>query len=1102
SAGNNCEDIILDDITATITPADKTALTDAITAAKAYYDTIKGNTDYSEAADKLDKAIKAAEEVAAKDKVTKSDVSNAAEAVNKAKTTAEAEVKDIDDKKAAQAVIDKIAALPAKDEVTKEDKTAIDEARAAYNALTEAQKAKVTPETLKKLTDAEDKLVILQVMSEVSARTGSEMTYTGNPIQLINVPTTKLPEGYKMVYAVTTENKAPTDESLYTTDIPAKTEVGTYYVWYKVKGDGDHTDTEPKSVQVTITEIEITSIRLKAVNGTTMVPGASQQIEAVLMPSSASTKSLSWKSSNDKVATVSGGLVTVKPENEIDWGTSSSIEVEIKAASAKTEASITILVKKVEKKVTGVSIDPLSVKEDLKPGDTFRLTALIEPYDATDQTVTWESSDTTVAEISATGMVTIKKFGTATIKATSSSDQKMQASITLNVKEVKVEDITINAAGGDDYLVKGRSTRLSVTVKPDNATEKGIKWTSSDEKIAVVSGNVVTGVGAGKVTITATSASDPSKTAALTFIVFDSKDALYVEFTEGSEFTYTGRLIEPDVNVYYRGKRLMRGTDYTVSYKNNISASDGTNDKKAAKAIVTGKTVAAKAEATFRILPVDIGDDELVSVQEINIAPGKTASPVLYFGGKKLRSKAGWETYYIGRNENGVDMYVSHYIVKNFHNPYAGTKFKTSRPITVYGRGNFTGERELWVNVKSKAEINKMSRIKVKSFTPKARLYNGNPQPLSSDEIVVTDASDSSKILEVNKDYYISYPSDITSVGKVKVGIIGMGDYKGSYSKSYKIEAAKEDSDAIESVSISFNDTGDTYKAADRKTYASFVYDPAGVYPAVNVTVKFKDGCEKTLIAGRDYKVTYKNNKKAGAANKNKPATATVAFKGNYKKIKSRTEEFFIEQADLSSAAISAQDKAVTRASGKYPLSVPAADYSGVKVSKREYTVSYNSAGNAIDKNSKYSLETGKSVSVNVTITAKADANYKGSSSCSYTVTRPDTAAVNLSKAKLMICKDGDSSYKKVTKLSFTGLPVVIGEDEFSGYKLYVYTGKSLKNPTAVLKEGTDYTVSYSNNVRAGKATVIINAKEGSTAYTGSKTFNFRIVKGTMRWVK
>ena len=64
---------------------------------------------------------------------------------------------------------------------------------------------------------------------------GSGMTYTGSPIQLINTPTTALPAGYTMKYAVTTENVKPTDEKLYSTEIPTKTEVGTYYVWYGLK---------------------------------------------------------------------------------------------------------------------------------------------------------------------------------------------------------------------------------------------------------------------------------------------------------------------------------------------------------------------------------------------------------------------------------------------------------------------------------------------------------------------------------------------------------------------------------------------------------------------------------------------------------------------------------------------------------------------------------------------------------------------------------------------------------------------------------------------------------------------------------------------------
>ena len=97
---------------------------------------------------------------------------------------------------------------------------------------------------------------IAQVMSEVSAKTGSDMTYTGNPIQLINTPTTALPAGYTMKYAVTTENTKPTDENLYTTDIPTKTNAGTYYVWYKVVGDANHNDTTPACVEVKINPVD------------------------------------------------------------------------------------------------------------------------------------------------------------------------------------------------------------------------------------------------------------------------------------------------------------------------------------------------------------------------------------------------------------------------------------------------------------------------------------------------------------------------------------------------------------------------------------------------------------------------------------------------------------------------------------------------------------------------------------------------------------------------------------------------------------------------------------------------------------------------------
>ncbi len=81
--------------------------------------------------------------------------------------------------------------------------------------------------------------------------TANNRTYDGTDKPLVNVDDSTLVGG-EMYYAVTTENKAPTDEKLYTTEIPTKTEAGTYYVWYKAKGDDNHTDSVAGCITVTI----------------------------------------------------------------------------------------------------------------------------------------------------------------------------------------------------------------------------------------------------------------------------------------------------------------------------------------------------------------------------------------------------------------------------------------------------------------------------------------------------------------------------------------------------------------------------------------------------------------------------------------------------------------------------------------------------------------------------------------------------------------------------------------------------------------------------------------------------------------------------------
>ena len=73
----------------------------------------------------------------------------------------------------------------------------------------------------------------------VTAPTPKTLTYTGSAQELVNAGST---EDGTLYYAVTTENVAPTDDNLYTTPIPTKTDAGTYYVWYKVVGDDNHND--------------------------------------------------------------------------------------------------------------------------------------------------------------------------------------------------------------------------------------------------------------------------------------------------------------------------------------------------------------------------------------------------------------------------------------------------------------------------------------------------------------------------------------------------------------------------------------------------------------------------------------------------------------------------------------------------------------------------------------------------------------------------------------------------------------------------------------------------------------------------------------------
>ena len=167
--------------------------------------------------------------------------------------------------------------------------------------------------------------------------------------------------------------------------------------------------------------------------------------------------------------------------------------------------------------VTGITLDKTTAT--VEEGATVTLTATVTPDDATDKTVTWSTSNETIATVSG-GVVTGVKAGEVTITA-KAGDKSATCTVTVTAKQgtedpedpIAVEGITIDKTTAT--VEEGATVTLTATVTPDDATDKTVTWSTSNETIATVSGGVVTGVKAGTVTITAT-AGDKSATCTVT----------------------------------------------------------------------------------------------------------------------------------------------------------------------------------------------------------------------------------------------------------------------------------------------------------------------------------------------------------------------------------------------------------------------------------------------------------------------------------------------------------------------------------------------------------------------------------------------------------
>ena len=133
---------------------------------------------------------------------------------------------------------------------------------------------------------------------------------------------------------------------------------------------------------------------------------------------------------------------------------------------------------------------------ELRRNETAVLTLTVEPANNTDEII-WESSNTSVATVNNAGLVKAVNLGTATIRVTAGN---VTVSCEVTVKQ-PVTWIGLNRTTLS--LKEGESSTLTVSISPDNATDKGVEWSSSNETVATVDtqGNVKA-VAAGEAVIT------------------------------------------------------------------------------------------------------------------------------------------------------------------------------------------------------------------------------------------------------------------------------------------------------------------------------------------------------------------------------------------------------------------------------------------------------------------------------------------------------------------------------------------------------------------------------------------------------------------------
>ena len=423
-------------------------------------------------------------------------------------------------------------------------------------------------------------------------------------------------------------------------------------------GTDDTTDDKTATCTVTVTEAEapktdITGITLNKTS-VTVEEGKTESLTATVAPDDATDKTVTWTSSDT-------GIVTVDEEGKITAVAVGNAVIIVTATngteSAGDDKTTTCIVNVVaagtpKTDVTGVTLT--KTETNIREGEIENLKYTVAPDDATDKTVTWKSSDETVATVDNSGKVTAVAAGTATITVTATNgtedtadDKTATCEVTVTAATEPKTDITGVTLDKMELTVEeGKTETLAATVAPEDASSKDVIWSSSDETIATIDADgVVVAVKAGTATITVTATNGTEDTADdktvtcevtvteaavktdITGITLD-KTTVSLEVEQTETLTVT---VEPE-----------EATDKTLTFKSS--------DEKIATVDEEGKITAVAEGSTVIIVTADNGtaeaEDDKTATCIVTVTAKKTSPEIPEKGTALVKDDQGKLVYY------------------------------------------------------------------------------------------------------------------------------------------------------------------------------------------------------------------------------------------------------------------------------------------------------------------------------------------------------------------------------------------------------------------------------------------------------------------------